>query len=219
MALPAQPAPVKLVCGMISARAELFELATAEMVKHFGAVDLSSETFPFDLTHYYDQQMGSPLFRKFVSFERLADPGVLAEAKLLTNEIEAQFAATSATHNSVVRVSDASVGTDLQEHGRDARATRQEHGRDAHATQLARPINLDVGYVALSKLVLASMKPFSHRIYLRDGVYGEVTLLYRSARWEALEWTFPDFASGRYDAFLNEARRLLLAGPRRECEK
>ncbi|MCE5279616.1 MAG: DUF4416 family protein [Planctomycetaceae bacterium] len=215
MALPAQPAPVKLICGMISARAELFDAATAEMVKDFGPVDLSSEVFAFDLTHYYDQQMGSPLYRKFVAFERLVDPVVLAGAKLRTNQIEAQFA-TGATHNSVVRVPDPS-GSGM--HGRDAHATPQEHGRDAHATQPVRPINLDVGYLALSKLVLASMKNFSHRIYLRDGVYGEITLLYRGRRWEALEWTFPDFASGRYDAFLSEARRLLLAGPRRECEK
>jgi hypothetical protein len=81
-----------------------------------------------------------------------------------------------------------------------------------------RPINLDVGYITPAKLVLASMKNFSHRIYLRDGVYGEVTLLYRGRRWEALEWTFPDFASGRYDAFLSEARRRLRQEPARESE-
>ena len=74
-----------------------------------------------------------------------------------------------------------------------------------------RPINLDPGYVEPGKLVLASMKNFAHRVYLGRGVYAEVTLLYRGGRWTPLEWTFPDYASGRYDAFLSAARERLLA--------
>jgi hypothetical protein len=68
-----------------------------------------------------------------------------------------------------------------------------------------RPVNLDPGYVEASKLVLASMKNFSHRIYLADGVYAEVTLQWRRG-WQALPWTFPDYASGAYDPFLTAAR-------------
>jgi hypothetical protein len=70
---------------------------------------------------------------------------------------------------------------------------------------LPRPVNLDVGYVESSKLILASMKNFSHRIYLGRGVYAEVTMLFRRGQWERLAWTFPDFRSGRYDAFLSAA--------------
>ena len=69
-----------------------------------------------------------------------------------------------------------------------------------------RPINLDPGYVASSKLVLGSMKNFSHRIYLGRGVYAEVTLMWHNGAWEPLPWTFPDFASGRYHPFLTEVR-------------
>jgi hypothetical protein len=71
--------------------------------------------------------------------------------------------------------------------------------------QPPRPVNLDPGYVEASKLVLASMKNFSHRIYLRDGVYAEITLQWRQG-WKSLPWTFPDYASGAYDAFLTAAR-------------
>jgi len=60
-----------------------------------------------------------------------------------------------------------------------------------------------------AKLVLASMKHFAHRIYLGRGVYAEVTLLWSRGRWRPLEWTFPDYASGRYDAFLSAARDAL----------
>ena len=55
------------------------------------------------------------------------------------------------------------------------------------------------------------MKNFSHRIYLGRGVYGEVTLMFRKGRWEALPWTFPDYASCRYDSFLTEVRGRLRA--------
>ena len=82
-----------------------------------------------------------------------------------------------------------------------------------------RPVNLDPGYVALSKTVLASAKDFWHRVPLRDGVYAEVTLRWRrgaegrSGRWEPLPWTFPDYAEERYHPFLSDLRdRLRRAG-------
>jgi hypothetical protein len=76
-----------------------------------------------------------------------------------------------------------------------------------------RRVNLDPGYVAPSQLVLASTKNFAHRIYLGEGIYAEVTLLFRKGGPEYLPWTYPDFRSGRYDEFLREVRRRLLAPP------
>lgn len=72
-----------------------------------------------------------------------------------------------------------------------------------------RPINLDPGYLEPSKLVLASMKNFSHRIYLGQGVFGEVTLLFHKEGWETLGWTFPDYARGEYFPFLTAVRTRL----------
>ncbi len=72
-----------------------------------------------------------------------------------------------------------------------------------------RPVNLDPGYLTPAKLVLASAKNFSHRIYLSDGIYAEVTLQYKKGGFRTLPWTFPDFASGRYDAFFLELRKSL----------
>lgn len=70
----------------------------------------------------------------------------------------------------------------------------------------ARPINLDPGYVMGSKLVLASTKNFTHRIYLRDGIFAEITLQYRADGWVSHQFTFPDFRSGMYDKFLDKVR-------------
>lgn len=75
---------------------------------------------------------------------------------------------------------------------------------------LPRPVNLDPGYLAPDKLVLASAKNFSHRLYLGGGVYGEVTLMYRHERFESFEWSFPDYASGDYDPFFLALRKKLM---------
>jgi hypothetical protein len=82
---------------------------------------------------------------------------------------------------------------------------------DLHRRDGRRGFNLDPGYLTLGGLFLASTKPASHRIYLAHGILGEVTLLYRDGGWQTLPWTFPDFRTGRYDAFLTECRETLKA--------
>jgi hypothetical protein len=69
-----------------------------------------------------------------------------------------------------------------------------------------RPVNLDPGYLTPSKLVLASTKDHAHRIYLRDGIYAEITLHYRNKSFRPWPWTFPDFRSDGYIAFFNKVR-------------
>ena len=60
-----------------------------------------------------------------------------------------------------------------------------------------RTVNIDPGYLALAKVVLASTKDFYHRIYLDKGIYAEITLLYQQKRFRPLEWTYPDYRSQR----------------------
>ncbi|MFH1999018.1 MAG: DUF4416 family protein [Planctomycetota bacterium] len=73
-----------------------------------------------------------------------------------------------------------------------------------------RPVNLDPGYLTLSKLVLASTKDHSHRIYLRDGIFAEITLYYRAKTFSPGPYTFPDYASETYIRFFNGIRNKLL---------
>jgi hypothetical protein len=67
-------------------------------------------------------------------------------------------------------------------------------------------VNADPGYLTGAKLVLASTKDFAHRIYLRRGIFAEITLSFRAGAWQAHPWTFPDYRSGLYHAFLRQAR-------------
>jgi hypothetical protein len=72
-----------------------------------------------------------------------------------------------------------------------------------------RPLNLDPGYVTLAKLVLASTKDHSHRLYLGRGIYAEITLSYRAGRWQESEWTYPDYRRADFQQFFVECRDYL----------
>ena len=70
-----------------------------------------------------------------------------------------------------------------------------------------RRVNIDPGYVSLSKLVLATTKDHAHRLYLGQGIYGEVTLAYQQGRFRPWPWTYADYASDHYCSFFMEIRK------------
>ena len=55
--------------------------------------------------------------------------------------------------------------------------------------------------------MLATGKNFSHRIYLRRGIYADLTLIYRQGRFESLPWTYPDYADVQLQDFLFMVRK------------
>ncbi len=69
-----------------------------------------------------------------------------------------------------------------------------------------RRINIDPGYLDLAKVVLFSTKDFSHRIYLAQGIFSEITLTYRAATFRPLPWTYPDYQSTAYIDLFNDMR-------------
>ena len=70
----------------------------------------------------------------------------------------------------------------------------------------SRRINLDPGYLTLSKFVLTSTKDYAHRIYIGKGIYGEVTLIYRNRSFQVLEWTYPDYRERTALEFFEKVR-------------
>ncbi|MBU1864135.1 MAG: DUF4416 family protein [Candidatus Omnitrophica bacterium] len=69
-----------------------------------------------------------------------------------------------------------------------------------------RRVNIDPGYVDLSKLVLASTKDFSHRIYLGKGIFAEITLLFKKGSYTLLPWTYPDYREEETIRYFNTVR-------------
>lgn len=72
----------------------------------------------------------------------------------------------------------------------------------------SRLINIDPGYLDLSKLILVSTKDYKHRIYLNEGIYAEVTLFYQKKSFRFWEWTYPDYKTPEYIAIFNQIREI-----------
>jgi hypothetical protein len=73
-----------------------------------------------------------------------------------------------------------------------------------------RKVNLDPGYITPAKLVLATAKDFAHRIYLGQGIYGDVQYRFRRGKFEPSAWTYPDYQTELAVAFFSEIRQNLL---------
>lgn len=69
-----------------------------------------------------------------------------------------------------------------------------------------RSINIDPGYLDMSKLVLFSTKDYTHRIYLDRGIYAEVTLFYKDKTFNPWPWTYPDYKTDTYIGIFNNMR-------------
>ncbi len=69
-----------------------------------------------------------------------------------------------------------------------------------------RQINLDPGYICDARLVLATTKNYTHRLYLNDGIFGDVHLIYQNHTFHAQPWTYPDYKQTEIIKFLNSVR-------------
>ena len=74
------------------------------------------------------------------------------------------------------------------------------------AKQRKRLVNIDPGYMLAERFVLATGKNYTHRIYLRAGIYADLTLIYHNGRFRPLDWTYPDYAGEATINFLQSIR-------------
>ena len=76
----------------------------------------------------------------------------------------------------------------------------------AHSRGDHRDVNIDPGYLLLSRFVLATGKNFAHRIYIGQNIYADLTLTYAKGGFQTLPWTYPDYASPEVRDFLLQVR-------------
>ena len=69
-----------------------------------------------------------------------------------------------------------------------------------------RPLNLDPGLLTLGKFLLATTKDQGHRIYLREGIFAEVTLHFEAGAYVPWPWTYADYRQPLVLDFLGQAR-------------
>lgn len=181
---------VKLVIGVLysgfegeSVAKSRFDSVLALLTQEFGEPDLVSHEMLFSFTHYYDEEMQPPIYKRLISFKQLIDPQELSAIKIRTNQQEEECQ---------VALQSASQGDGLEESLGDGR----------------RPVNLDPGILDLSHLILATTKNRGHRFPLLDGIYGELTLLYMNGDFQGQPWTYDDFNTREYKDILLQIREL-----------
>jgi hypothetical protein len=76
----------------------------------------------------------------------------------------------------------------------------------AYMVEGQRRVNIDPGYLLLARFVLATGKNYSHRIYIGEGIYAELTLIFERGAFRPLPWTYPDYADRPLRDFLQRAR-------------
>jgi len=81
-----------------------------------------------------------------------------------------------------------------------------------------RKINIDPGYLCLEHVILATTKGYTHRPYLREGIYADLTLIYRHKSYQPLEWTYPDYRQTEVIGFFNQFRKTYLEDLKRRLE-
>lgn len=165
MGVPSEPKRVLLFVGTLFSDREAYYEAIKILEKIYGAIILETPPRLWDYSNYYNEEIGSPIFRRFVFFKNLISEEDIADIKIKTNQIEKEL-----------------------------------------SVEGKRKINLDPGYIGLAKLVLATTKDYSHRIYLRRGIYGEVTLIYRGNSFTPHINTYRDYADREYIELFNLAR-------------
>ncbi len=85
-----------------------------------------------------------------------------------------------------------------------------------HLAGKRRRINIDPGYIALERLVLATGKNYVHRIYLGKGIYADLTLIFHGGTFKPLAWTYADYADEKLIGYFTMVRGRYLQQLREE---
>ena len=83
--------PVKFFVSVIYHDMDNLSQVKATISQHIGNIDSQSESFPFDLTDYYNSEMGSPLFRTFLSLKQMGQADQIVPVKQECLSLERAF--------------------------------------------------------------------------------------------------------------------------------
>ena len=89
---PQSVTPVKLIIGILYTNEQRLAQAMAMLSETYGKIDYQSPVYNFTISEYYYPEMGSPIFRQFISHQKLIYPNQIAKIKIETNDIELKLA-------------------------------------------------------------------------------------------------------------------------------
>jgi hypothetical protein len=164
------PPPAKFFMAVMVPHDRYHREVEEYLSQQLGPLEHHSARYDFGaFSDYYRAEMGGPLWKYFVTFQRLLPMDSLKQVKLFAEQTQEQFAA---------------MGAD----------------------KMRRTVNLDPGYLTGWSVVLSTVKNHAHRLYLGEGVFAEVTLLFRKHEYETLPWTYRDYSYGPVVDFFHSVR-------------
>jgi hypothetical protein len=92
MGSPGHPKPTKLFVALLLSPLLPQAQVEAALAELGGPLEAVSEPMPWEVSRYYEAEMGGGLVRRFFSFAPLISPDSLRDLKLRANELEREFA-------------------------------------------------------------------------------------------------------------------------------
>jgi hypothetical protein len=176
-----EPPPAMYFFAVMAAGREYQAEAEARIQKEFGPLNRRSPLFSFsEFSPYYAREMGSDIGKYFVALREAMPMDRLREVKLFAEKLEVDMS----------KINDSILA--------------------AQTPGTVRSVNLDPGYVTGWSVVLSTVKNRAHRVYLGEGIFAEVTLLYQKGGYSRLPWTYPDYDTPLATEFFRQVRSSLL---------
>lgn len=86
------PQKAKLIIGIMYVKEDDCASVISTLKEQFGEIEEESEPYDFSkFTKYYEEEMGSSIKKRFVTFKKLIGMEKLASIKITTNKIEEKF--------------------------------------------------------------------------------------------------------------------------------
>ncbi len=80
---------------------------------------------------------------------------------------------------------------------------------ESYSINNKRVLNIDSGYLTEAKVILFTTKNNIHRIYIKDGIYAEITLTYRKGSYSKNPMTYADYQQNEFIHYFNKIRHEL----------
>lgn len=72
-----------------------------------------------------------------------------------------------------------------------------------------RSVNIDTGFLSLENFLLATTKNYSHRVYIGQNLFADLTYFFQNGEIHSFPWTYPDYLDPQKKKFLLWGRSFL----------
>jgi hypothetical protein len=73
-----------------------------------------------------------------------------------------------------------------------------------------RMVNIDIGFLTLENFLLATTKNYSHRVFIGQDIFADLTYYFHQGELQSLPWTYPDYLDQQKKDFFLWGRSFLL---------